>query len=68
VKLVGDALDVVRRQLWNDLRQLPDDRWAKTFKGARWCLLKNPEDLTDRQAAQLERIRRTRGGSGGPTR
>lgn len=62
VKLVGDALDVVRRQLWNDLRQLPDDRYAKTFKGSRWCLLKNPEDLTDRQAAQLERIRRTRGG------
>jgi transposase len=62
VKLVGDALDVVRRQLWNDLRQLPDDRWAKTFKGSRWALLKNPEDLTERQAAQLERIRRTRGG------
>lgn len=62
VKLVGDALDDVRRRLWNDLRQLPDDRWAKTFKGSRWCLLKNPEDLTERQAAQLERIRRTRGG------
>lgn len=62
VKLVGDALDDVRRQLWNDLRRLPDDRYAKAFKGSRWCLLKNPEDLTDRQAAQLARIRRTRGG------
>lgn len=61
VKLVGDALDDVRRQLWNDLRGLPDDRWAKAFKGSRWCLLKNPEDLTDTQAAQLARIRRTRG-------
>jgi len=62
VKLVGDALDDVRRQLWNELRKLPDDRWAKDFKGARWALLKNPEDLTERQADQLTRIRRKRGG------
>jgi transposase len=62
VKLVGDALDEVRRDLWQQLRRLPDDRWAKDFKGARWALLKNPDDLTDRQAAQLARIRRTRGG------
>ena len=62
VKLVGDALDEVRRDLWQQLRRLPDDRWAKDFKGARWALLKNPEDLTDRQADQLARIRRTRGG------
>jgi len=62
VKLVGDALDDVRRQLWNELRKLPDDRWAKDFKGTRWALLKNPEDLTERQAEQLARIRRNRGG------
>jgi len=62
VKLVGDALDEVRRQLWQDLRRLPDDRYAKAFKGARWALLKNPKDLTDTQAAQLASIRRTRGG------
>lgn len=62
VKLVGDALDDVRRDLWQQLRRLPDDRWAKDFKGARWALLKNPEDLTDRQATQLARIRRNRGG------
>lgn len=62
VKLAGDALDEVRRDLWQQLRRLPDDRWAKNFKGARWALLKNPEDLTDRQASQLARIRRTRGG------
>ena len=47
VKLVGDALDEVRRDLWQQLRRLPDDRWAKDFKGARWALLKNPDDLTD---------------------
>jgi len=62
VKLVGDALDEVRRDLWQQLRKLPDDRWAQDFKGARWALLKNPEDLTDRQADQLTRIRRNRGG------
>jgi len=62
VKLVGDALDEVRRELWNQLRRLPDPRWAKDFKGSRWALLKNPEDLTDVQSLQLARIRRNRGG------
>ncbi len=62
VKLVGDALEVVRRDLWQQLRRLPDNRWARDFKGARWALLKNPEDLTDRQAAQLASIKRNRGG------
>lgn len=62
VKLVGDALDDVRRDLWNELRRLPDDRYAKAFKGSRWALLKNPADLTDTQAAQLASIRRSRGG------
>jgi transposase len=62
VKLVGDALDEVRRDLWQQLRRLPDDRYARDFKGARWALLKNPEDLTDTQAAQLAKIRRSRGG------
>ncbi len=62
VQLVGKALDEVRRDLWQQLRRLPDDRFARDFKGARWALLKNPEDLTDRQADQLARIRRNRGG------
>ena len=62
VALVGDALDEVRRDLWQQLRRLPDDRYAKAFKGSRWALLKNPEDLTDTQAAQLARIKRSRGG------
>ena len=62
VKLVSEALDEVRRELWNQLRRLPDDRWAKDFKGSRWALLKNPEDLTDAQVAQLARIRRSGGG------
>ena len=35
VKLVTDALDTVRRAVWNDLRQLGDQDAAKKFKGAR---------------------------------
>lgn len=62
VKLVNDALDEVRRDLWNELRRLPDPRLAKNFKGARWALLKNPEDLSDEQARQLAGIRRNGGG------
>jgi transposase len=61
VKLVVDALDKVRRQVWQDLRKLPDQDAAKRFKGARWCLLKNPVDLTDDQAATLRKLKR-RGG------
>jgi len=62
IQLAGKALDEVRRELWNQLRGLPDPRYAKAFKGSRWCLLKNPEDLTPDQAAQLKRIRRNKGG------
>ena len=61
VKLVTDALDVVRRAAWNELRQLPDQGAAKRFKGARWALLKRPENLTDDQSATLRRLR-NRGG------
>ncbi|HEY5186415.1 MAG TPA: ISL3 family transposase [Actinomycetes bacterium] len=61
VKLVTDALDVVRRQTWNQLRQLPDQAAAKKFKGARWSLLKRPENLTCDQAATLRQLR-NRGG------
>lgn len=61
VKLVTDALDVVRRATWNELRKLPDQAAAKKFKGARWALLKRPENLTDEQGATLRKLRR-RGG------
>ena len=37
---------MVRRATWNELRQLPDQSAAKKFKGARWSLLKRPENLT----------------------
>lgn len=61
VKLVTEALDVLRRVIWNQLRQLPDQAAAKKFKGARWSLLKSPENLTEDQAATLRQLR-NRGG------
>jgi len=53
IALANKALDEVRREYWNELRQLGDKDAAKEFKQARWSLLKNPEDLTDRQAETL---------------
>jgi transposase len=60
VKAATDALNTVRRAVWQQMRTI-DPVKAKTFKGARWALIKNPEDLTDEQAATLRRLRR-RGG------
>lgn len=57
VQVATDALNTVRREVWQQLRQLPDPDIAKKFKGARWALLKNPEDLTDRQATTLKAIK-----------
>ncbi|MGH6999365.1 MAG: ISL3 family transposase [Phenylobacterium sp.] len=53
VQLATKALDEVRREHWNQLRQAGDQHAAKQFKDARWSLLKNPQDLTDRQTDTL---------------
>jgi transposase len=61
VALATKALDEVRREHWNELRATGAGDAAKAFKDARWSLLKNPEDLTDRQAATLAALK-TAGG------
>ena len=61
VAMGAKALDVVRRGHWNQLRCAADRSAAHRFKGARWALLRNPEDLTDRQADSLAAIRRSGG-------
>ena len=61
VKLATDALEALRRQVWQAARTLPDKRIAQAFKGARWALLKNPGDLTAAQAATLAEMRRSGG-------
>ena len=50
------------RERWQELRSLPDGRFARDFKGSRWALLKNPENLTERQQTQLCALKRNRGG------
>lgn len=59
VSWATEALDVVRRQVWNDARRAGQTAVAKELKGARYALWKNPEDLTQRQAAKLADIART---------
>jgi transposase len=69
-----DALDAVRRQIWNTARkQAGGTRQrrhlsrtinlaqgdARALKRARYVLWKNPEDLTDRQQAKLAWIEKT---------
>ncbi len=53
VQLATKALDEVRREHWNQLRRTDEQDAAKEFKDARWSLLKNPADLTERQAQTL---------------
>jgi transposase len=55
VQLATQALDEVRREHWQELRR-SDPHTAKEFKDARWSLLKNPQDLTDRQNETLNAL------------
>jgi len=59
VKWATDALDTVRRQVWNEARRSGMTAHAKDLKGARYALWKNPEDLTARQEAKLAWIAST---------
>ena len=56
VQLATKALDEVRREHWNELRHAGETGAAKQFKHDRWSLLKNPDDLSDQQAATLAAI------------
>ena len=57
--LATDALDEVRREVWNEARKAGAIAAAKDLKGARYALWKNPENLTDRQRAKLSSIQKT---------
>lgn len=59
VALATDALDVVRRDVWNDARRAGHTQAAQDLKGARFALWKNPENLTDRQHDKLAGIQDT---------
>jgi len=53
VKAATDALDEIRREVWNQARRSANKQLAKDLKGARFALWKKPEKLTDRQQAKL---------------
>lgn len=59
VMLATDALDEIRREVWNEARRAGDVALARDLKGARFALWKNPENLTGRQQAKLSSIQKT---------
>lgn len=59
VQWVTDALDQVRRDVWNAARRNDRKQLARDLKGARWALWKGGERLTQRQRAKLEWIEKT---------
>ncbi len=61
IQLATDALDEVRRKLWREARREKNLTLAKDLKGARFCVWKNTEHLTDRQAARLSEIQKLNG-------
>ena len=61
VQFATTALEAVRRSIWQHSRSLPDQSLAKKFKGTRWVLLKNPENLTEKQQVTLEQMRQDGG-------
>lgn len=56
VKWAQEALDEVRRQVWNEARRAGMKALAGQMKDARYALWKKPEDLTERQRAKLSLI------------
>jgi transposase len=59
IKLATHALDVVRREVWNEARRTGQRQLAKDLKGARFALWKNPENLTAPQQIKLASIQQT---------
>jgi len=59
VMLATDALDEIRREVWNEARRAGQTQTARDLKGARFALWKNPENLTARQQTKLSEIQAT---------
>jgi transposase len=56
IKLATDALDDIRREVWNEARRAGQRQLAKELKGARFALWKNAGNLTERQQLKLARV------------
>jgi len=59
VQLATDALDEIRREVWNEARKAGQTAVARDLKGARFALWKNPENLTRRQKTKLSTVQQT---------
>ena len=59
VSWATEALDAVRREVWNQARRRGEAGLAQDLKGARFALWKNPEHLTGRQQTKLAWIAAT---------
>ena len=53
VSWMSDALGQVRKRLWNQVRRGNDKTATEAMRGVRYTVLKNPEDLTERQDTAL---------------
>ncbi|MGH9058214.1 MAG: ISL3 family transposase [Acidimicrobiales bacterium] len=63
VKWATEALDEVRREVWNEARKAGGDRVAAArLKGCRYALWKNPDRLTRRQRTKLAWVAHTNSG------
>lgn len=58
VKWATDAVDMIRRQVWNEARRAGLEGESHVVKGLRFALLKNPEDLTIPQKQALKEVQR----------
>ncbi|HEY2837787.1 MAG TPA: ISL3 family transposase [Pirellulales bacterium] len=55
MKQLGEAIDDVRA---GEARRLKQDGYEPVLKHSRWCLLKRPENLTDKQTVKLDELLR----------
>ena len=53
MKMFGKALDEIRA---SESRQMKRDGHEETLKRSRWCLLKRPENLTEKQRLKLSEL------------
>lgn len=55
MKQLGEAIDKVRA---TETKRLKQDGYEEVLKHSRWCLLKRPENLTDKQTVKLDELLR----------
>ena len=53
MKQFGKALDEIRAE---EAKRLKRDGYEPVLKKSRWCLLKRPENLTDKQTVKLAEL------------